>query len=48
MIRELKPSDKRRMEKCYLKDMVISIKHQINDAILTTVWDWLFDKKTCC
>ena len=44
MIRELKPSDKEEWRKLF-KGYGDFYKAPINDAILTTVWDWLFDKK---
>ena len=44
MIRELKPSDKEEWRKLF-KGYGDFYKAPINDDILTTVWDWLFDKK---
>ena len=44
MIRELKTSDKQEWEKLF-KGYGDFYKAQINDEILSTVWDWLFDKK---
>jgi GNAT superfamily N-acetyltransferase len=43
MIRELKPSDKQEWEKLF-KGYGDFYKAPINDEILTTVWNWLFDK----
>ena len=43
MIRQLKPSDKQEWEKLF-KGYGDFYKAQINDEILSTVWDWLFDK----
>ena len=43
MIRELKTSDKQEWEKLF-KGYGDFYKAQINDEILSTVWDWLFDK----
>ena len=43
MIRELKSSDKQEWKKLF-KGYGDFYKTQINDEILTTVWNWLFDK----
>ena len=43
MIRELKSSDKQEWEKLF-KGYGDFYKAPINDEILTTVWNWLFDK----
>ena len=43
MIRELRPTDKKQWDKLF-KGYADFYKAPINDKILTTVWNWLFDE----